>query len=133
MNNSIIALIKIFIASLSLLTYGDFSPMLKNGSSLIGITVDSTLWLQLFIFLAYIVMPIIVLFINNYVSYTLLAGVFFLRPIIELVGAFPWPLSFHILIAPFYILAAFLSLILAVENISSKISGEILKLKWSQF
>jgi len=133
MNNHKLVMIKIFIVSISLLTYGDFSIMLKDDSSSIGITAGSAPWLQLCIFLAYIAMPIIVLLINNYVSYTLLAGVFLLRPIIELVGAFPWTLSFHMVLAPFYILAAFFSLILAVENISSKISGEIFKLKWSQF
>jgi len=133
MNNRVIVLIKIFIASLSLLTYGDFSPMLRDGSSLIGIPAGSALWLQLALFLAYIAMPIIALAINNYVSYTLLAGVFLLRPIIEFVGVLPWTISFHILIAPLYILAALFSLILAIENISSKISGEVLRLKWSQF
>ena len=133
MNSHKLVMIKIFIVSLSLLTYGDFSLMLKDDSSSIGITAGSAPWLQLCIFLAYIAMPIIVLLINNYVSYTLLAGVFLLRIMIEFMGIFPLPFGLHMLIAPLYILAAFLSLILAVENLSSKIRGEILRLRWSQF
>jgi len=133
MNDHTIAMIKIFIASLSLVAYGDFSSMLRISSSAAGVSMSPVLWFQLFMFLVYVTMPIIVLLINNYVSYTLLAGVFLLRIMIEFMGIFPLPFGLHMLIAPLYILAAFLSLILAVENLSSKIRGEILRLRWSQF
>jgi hypothetical protein len=33
----------------------------------------------------------------------------------------------------FYLLTAFLSLVLAVEKVASKVSAETLSLKWSQF
>jgi len=133
MNDHTIAMIKIFIASLSLVAYGDFSSMLRISSSAAGVSMSPVLWFQLFMFLVYVTMPIIVLLINNYVSYTLLAGVFLLRIMIEFMGIFPLTFGLHMLIAPLYILAAFLSLILAVENLSSKIRGEILRLRWSQF
>ena len=132
MNSHTIAIIKTFIVSLSLVAYGDFSSMLRINSSAAEIAMSPVLWLQLFMFLAYIAVPIIVLLINNYISYTLLMGVFLFRPIIELLGVFPWTFSFYIVI-PLYIFAALFSLILAVEDASSKICGEIFRLKWSQF
>jgi len=133
MNSHTIILIKLFIVSLGLVTYGNFSPMMRINSSASEIMIGPTLWPHLFMFLAYVAVPIIVLLINNYISYTMLAGMFLLRTIIELIGMFPSPFSLHMLIASLYIIATLLSLILAAENLSSKIRGEIFRLKWSQF
>ena len=132
MNNYRIVAIKIFIASLSLITYGELSPLMKTGSPACGVTVNSMLWMLLSILLAYIIAPIILLMINNYISYTLLSGIFILRVIIELGGFLP-PISLRVAIVPLYVMAMFLSLTLAVENLSSRIRGEILRLEWSQF
>ncbi|RLI11744.1 hypothetical protein DRO35_04525, partial [Candidatus Bathyarchaeota archaeon] len=84
------------------------------------------------ILLAYIMVPIILLIIDNYIAYTLLSGVSLLRVAIELEEFLP-PTSLRIATIILYILATFLSLTLAVEDLSSRIRGEILRLKWSQF
>ena len=132
MNDYKIIAIKIFIASLSLITYGELSPLMKADSPAYELIVKPMLWIPLSILLAYIMVPIILLIIDNYIAYTLLSGVSLLRVAIELEGFLP-PTSLRIATIILYILATFLSLTLAVEDLSSKIKGEILRLKWSQF
>ncbi|RJS91061.1 hypothetical protein CW705_04465 [Candidatus Bathyarchaeota archaeon] len=131
MDSRKIAIIKIFLATTSLIAYGDFFPMIKITSPAVEASIDPILWLRISIFLVYVTMPIIALFLNNYIFYTLLTGVFLCRPIIELLEA-SWSLPFTVTV-PLYIVAAILSLILAIEDASSKVCGEIFKLKWSQF
>ena len=130
MDNRKIAIIKIFLISLSLITCGEISCALKAES---GLPVDppgSNLWLHLSILLTYAILPVIFILIDNYLLYILLTGAFALRGIIE----FAWRItSFQMFIALLYIFAAFLSIILAAEKLSAKVRGEILSMKWSQF
>ena len=132
MNDYKIIAIKIFIASLGLITYGELSPLVKADSPTYEFIVKPMLWIPLSILLAYIMVPIILLIIDNYMAYTLLSGASLLRVAIELEGFLP-PTSLRIATVILYILATFLSLTLAVEDLSSRIRGEILRLKWSQF
>ena len=132
MNDYKIIAAKIFIASLSLITYGELSPLMKADSPTYEFIVKPMLWTPLSILLAYIVVPIILLIIDNYIAYTLLSGVSLLRVAIELEGVLP-PTSLRTATIILYISAIFLSLTLAVEDLSSRIRGEILRLKWSQF
>jgi len=133
MDSRKIAIIKIFLASTSLVAYGDFFPMLRTDSSATTVIAGPILWLQLFVSLAYFTVPILALIANNYVSYTLLTGLFLPKSIIEFAGLLPSMFGLHMLMASLYIFAAFFSLILAVESLSSKVRGEIFKLNWSQF
>ena len=132
MNEYKIIAIKIFIASLSLITYGELSPLVKADSPTYKFIAKPMLWIPLSILLAYIMVPIILLIIDNYIAYTLLSGAYLLRVAIELEEFLP-PTSLRIATIILYILATFLSLTLAVEDLSSRIRGEILRLKWSQF
>ena len=130
MDKSKIAIIKIFLISLSLITCGEISCALKAESDLPVDPLGPNLWLHLSILLTYAILPVIFILIDNHLLYVLLTGVFALRSIIE----FVWRLtSFQAFIALLYILAAFLSIILAAEKLSEKVRGEILSLKWSQF
>ncbi|MCD6537531.1 hypothetical protein J7L18_02830 [Candidatus Bathyarchaeota archaeon] len=130
MDNRKIAIIKIFLISLSLITCGEISCALKAESDFPVDPLGPNLWLHLSILLTYAILPVIFILIDNHLLYALLTGVFALRSIIE----FVWRLtSFQAFIALLYILAAFLSIILAAEKLSEKVRGEILSLKWSQF
>jgi len=131
MKSRTVTLIKIFIISVGLLNYGYLSPMLTADTSETTASLGPIIWLQLPIFLAYVTAPIIVLLINNYISYSLLTAFFLIRVIIEFAASSPF--IFHLIIVSSYILAAFLSLLLAAESLSSKVRGEILRLHWSQF
>ena len=132
MNDYKIIATKIFIASLGLITYGELSSLVKADSPTYEFIAKPMLWIPLSILLAYTIVPIILLIIDNYIAYTLLSGASLLRVAFELEGFLP-PTSLRIVTIILYILATFLSLTLAVENLSSRIRGEILRLKWSQF
>jgi len=130
MDNRKIAIIKIFLISLSLITCGEISCALKAEAGFPTDPLGSNLWLHLSILLTYAILPVIFILIDNHLLYILLTGAFALRSIIE----FAWRLtSFQTFIALLYIFAAFLSIILAAEKLSAKVRGEILSLKWSQF
>ena len=79
------------------------------------------------------VLPIIIMLIDNYASYAVLAGVFVLRTIIDSMNMFPSTFDYYFAFVPLYVAAAFLSLMLAVERLCSNLRGEILSLGWSQF
>ena len=79
------------------------------------------------------IMPITAVLVDKYALYLAVAGVSLVRIVAEVSRAFTWNTNLHLMLAPLYALAAALSLILAVENVASRVSAEILSLEWSQF
>jgi len=55
------------------------------------------------------------------------------RVVAEASGFFTWTPDLHLMLAPFYALAAIFCLVLAAEDVASKVAGEILSSQWSQF
>ena len=88
--------------------------------------------LDAMLFLTYIALPIVSVFIDSYPSYIIVTAVCVTRIPMEFLGLFmqfPTPL----IVIPLYAIGAIFSLALAVEKAAAKASGEILRLKWSQF
>jgi len=65
--------------------------------------------------------------------YTIVTGVSMVGILVRAFIVFTWVTGLYLMLVPLYALAAVLSLILAVENVASRASGEILSLGWSQF
>lgn len=89
-------------------------------------------WWSLILVLLYMVFPIIVILLNNYFLFVFLSGISIVRIFFEVCGILTWVPGPY-LILPLYIIASALSLLLAIENVGSRASGEILKLMWSQY
>jgi len=125
---------KIYIICFALANYSDLLSVLGIGGSLI--TAPGYLsfwWWHVIFFLTYMVLPVVTILINNYRCYVVLAGVSLAGILIDILGVFTWTTNLHTLLLPFYALAAIVSLNLAVENVASKISAEILSLESSRF
>ena len=114
---------------------------LDNVVSLLGINENivsappylSFWWWHVILLLVYLVFPILTVWLGNYALYTMVAGVSLVGVLVRILGVFTWIMDLQFVVVPLYVLAAALSLILAVDNVSSKVSGEILSLGWSQF
>ncbi len=90
-------------------------------------------WWHGILFLAYMVLPLASVLVDNYALYVAVAGVSLVRIIVEVLRAFAWTTDLHLMLAPLYALAAILSLALATERVASEVSAEILSLEWSQY
>jgi len=114
---------------------------LDNVVSLLGINENivsappylSSWWWHMILLLVYSVLPILTVCMGNYALYTMVAGVSLVGVLVRILGVFTWIMNLQFVVVPLYALTAVLSLILAVENVASKVSGEILSLRWSQF
>jgi hypothetical protein len=83
--------------------------------------------------LAYLVFPVLTVLVGNYVLYGIVTGLSVVGILVRVLRVFTWVTDFYLILVPVYALAAVLSLVLAVENVASRVSGEILSLKWTQF
>nr|MDO8134622.1 hypothetical protein [Candidatus Njordarchaeum guaymaensis] len=128
-----IALAKLYIVLLGLINYSYFAPLLSIDSSVTGIQTGLTSSWHLVVFIAYLVLPVIAVLMDNYALYVTLAGVLVVRAVAEAFGLFTWTSNLYLMVAPFYALAAVFCLLLAAEDVASKVSGEILSSQWSQF
>lgn len=114
---------------------------LDNVISLLGINENiasappylSFWWWHVVLFLVYLVFPILTVLIDSYALYTMVTGASLAGIVVRVFGVFTWITDLHFVLVPLYALAAFLSLVLAMENVASRVSGEILFLGWSQF
>lgn len=114
---------------------------LDNVVSLLGINENivsappylSSWWWHMILLLVYSVLPILTVCMGNYALYTMVAGVSLVGVLVRILGVFTWIMDLQSVVVPLYALTAVLSLILAVENVASRVSGEILSLRWSQF
>jgi len=129
----------ILLAKLYVLLFGLIH--LDNVVSLLGINENivsappylSSWWWHMILLLVYSVLPILTVCMGNYALYTMVAGVSLVGVLVRILGVFTWIMNLQFVVVPLYALTAVLSLILAVENVASKVSGEILSLRWSQF
>lgn len=114
---------------------------LDNVISLLGINENmvgappylSFWWWHVVLFLVYLVFPILTVCADNYALYTMVAGLSLVGVLVRVLRVFTWIMDQQFLLVPLYVLAAVLSLILAVGNVTSKVSGEILSSTCSQF
>lgn len=114
---------------------------LDNVVSLLGINENiasappylSFWWWHVVLFLVYSAFPILTVLMDNYTLYTMVMGISLAGIVVRAFRVFTWITDSHFVFVPLYAMAAFLSLILAVENVASRVSGEILSLGWSQF
>ena len=114
---------------------------LDNVVSLLGINENITSappllsfwWWHIVLLLFYLVFPLLTVLVDNYAVYTMLAGVSVIGILVRVLRVFTWITDLHFILIPVYVISAGLSLILAMENVASRVSGEILSLGWSQF
>ena len=90
-------------------------------------------WWHAVLFLTYMILPIAAALADNYAIYVTVAGASAVRMLAEALMPFSWPIGLNFILAPLCALAAIVSLFLAVENVASEVSSEILSLQWSQF
>jgi len=132
LNRVLLAKLYIFLFSLT---------HLDNVVSLLGINENIasappylSFWgWHIVLFLVYLVFPILTVLVDNYALYTIVTGVSMVGILVRAFIVFTWVTGLYLMLVPLYALAAVLSLILAVENVASRASGEILSLGWSQF
>jgi len=134
MKPTMMSLAKIYVASFGLAYYEHFAPLVGIGETLIGAPSYPSSWSwHAILLLTYIVLPIAAVFVDNYASYMITAAVATIGILAEVFGVFVWTTSSYLVILPLSALAVVISSILAVEDVASKVSGEILQLRWSQF
>lgn len=90
-------------------------------------------WWHAILFLSYMILPITAVLVDNYALYVTVAGASIARILVEAFMAFSWTADLYFVVTPLCALAAIVSLFLAVENVASEVSSEILSLQWSQF
>jgi len=134
MKSTLMSLAKIYMASFGLAHYEHFALFVDVDKTLIGaFSYLSSWWWHVFLLLVYLGLPIAAVVVDNYVSYVIVAGVITVGILAELFGAFVLTTNFNLLVLAVSSLGAVISFILAIEDVASKVSGEILSLKWSQF
>jgi len=94
---------------------------------------ESFWWWNVILSLTCMVLPVIAVLIDNYLLYVSVAAVSVVRILAEAFRLFIWTTDLYLMLAPFYALAAVFCLVLAAEDVASKVAGEILSSKWSQF
>jgi len=134
MKLNLILLAKLYVFLFGLIHLGNVVSLLGINENMVSAPPYlSFWWWHLVLFLVYLVFPILTVCVDNYALYTMVTGASLVGILVRVFGVFTWITDLRFVLVPLYALAALLSLILAVENVASRVSGEILSLRWSQF
>lgn len=133
MKISLTTLAKSYLLCFGLVNYTHVSSLLGILSAISPPPYPSSWWWHAVLFLTYMILPIAAALADNYAIYVTVAGASVVRMLAEALMPLSWPMGLNLILAPLCALAAIVSLFLAVENVASKVSSEILSLQWSQF
>ena len=81
----------------------------------------------------FLVLPILILAMDNYFLYIILSGVYLFRILLESFAFIMWSSGLNLIYVPLYGLAVLICLGIAANKVSFEIAGKILSLSWSQF
>ena len=127
-------LAKLYIFLFSLVHLDNIVSLLGINESMVSAPPYlSFWWWHVVFFLVYVVFPILTVCVDSYALYTMAAGVSLVGVLVRVLGVITWMMELQFSLVPFYVLAAFLSLILAVGNAAQEVSSQILCSTWSQF
>jgi len=90
-------------------------------------------WWHAILFIAYGVLPITMVSVDNETSFLVVTGVSLVEIFAEAFRVFTLIVDFHFILILMASTAVIVSLNLAVENVASKAAAKILSLTWSQF
>jgi hypothetical protein len=76
----------------------------------------------------YMSFPMIAVYANNYKIYTIMLGIAASRIIVAMSGILSWEINIAPIPVALYVIASFLCLLLAIENVSSQVTVEALSL-----
>jgi hypothetical protein len=134
MKLNLILLAKLYVFLFGLIHLDNVVSLLGINESIVSAPPYLSLyWWHVVLFLVYLVFPILTVLVDKYTLYTIVTGLSLVGVLVRALRVFTWVTDFYLMLVPLYALAAVLSLILAVENVASRVSGEILSLEWSQF
>jgi len=134
MKLNFISLAKVYTVFFGLIYFSHILSLLGINETIAGAPPHFSIWWwHLILFLIYGVFPIITVLIDNEKSYLMVAGFSLVGIFVEAFKVFTRITDFYFIFALVDIFAFVLSLYLAVENVASKVSAEILSLGWSQF
>lgn len=134
MKPNLVLLAKLYIFLFSLTHLDNVISLLGINENIAGAPPYLSFWgWHILLFLVYLVFPILSVLVDNYALYTMVTGVSLVGILVRAFKVFTWVTDFYLMLVPLYALAAALSLILAVENVASRVSAEVLSLGWSQF
>ena len=81
----------------------------------------------------FLVLPILIVAMDNYVLYLILSGAYLFRILLESFAFIMWSSGLNLIYVPLYGLAVLICLGIAANKVSFEIAGKILSLSWSQF
>lgn len=84
-------------------------------------------------FAIFLILPILIVAMDNYIAYLILSGAYFMRILLESFTIITWTPSLNFIYTPLYGLAIIFCLAIVANKVSLEIAGKILNLSWSQF
>lgn len=81
----------------------------------------------------FLILPILIVAMDNYVLYLILSGAYLFRVLLESFAFIMWSSGLNLIYVPLYGLAVLICLGIAANKVSFEIAGKILSLSWSQF
>jgi hypothetical protein len=81
----------------------------------------------------FLILPILIVAMDNYVLYLILSGTYLFRILLESFAFIMWSSGPNLIYVPLYGLAVLICLGIAANKVSFEIAGKILSLSWSQF
>ena len=124
---------KIYLLFLTLINCSSILGLISINEPLVYPSVFYIWAWNLIFFLVYLLLPVVAVATDNYISYVAFSGISILRIILDFLKMNPLTTDLSTILTPLYALAAILCLFLAADKVSSEVSGEILSLAWSQF
>jgi hypothetical protein len=105
-------------------TIGNYQPFSNFSSNLSFWT-----W-NIISFAVFLILPILIISIDDYASYVILSGIYFVRILLELFTFIMWT-NLHLIYIPLYTLATAICLAFAANKVSLEVASKILSLSWS--
>lgn len=134
MKLNLITLAKIYIVFFGLVHFDHVVSLLGINETMVSAPPYLNFWWWHFIlFLVYGALPLIAILIDNEKSCLAVTGISLIGILMGVLNMFPRIMDFYLIFAFLDSLATIFSLFLAVENVASEVSAEILGLEWSQF
>jgi hypothetical protein len=84
-------------------------------------------------FTIFLILPILIVAMDNYIAYLILSGIYFTRILLESFTIIAWTPSLNFIYMPLYGLAIIFCLAIVVNKVSLEVAGKILNLSWTQF
>ena len=81
----------------------------------------------------FLILPILIVAMDNYILYLILSGAYLFRVLLESLTFIMWSSSPNLIYIPLYGLAVLICLGIATNKVSFEIAGKILSLSWAQF